>query len=317
MTQVGLSLVWPFVLFLIGVLILIWATERLLEGLVGVAGLIGISTFAVAAILSGLEAENIAVGLAAAYGGSPVIALGTVIGGAIFFVCIALGLGALIYPLHVRLPRGFLVLMASCPVLVGLGFLGGQTSRLAGVVLLLASAAAFVYLILASRRETFLGSEEVREASEKQFTGWKAVGLTALGLAAIALGGALVEEGATGMISTAGLPSLLVGMVITPTVLEIEEVIRQAVSAKEGHPEVAAGNLVGSLSYFLWFNLGLIALLAPVQVEPEIIQLDWPYLIGVTWLATIFLARGRIGRVEGAVLVAAYIAYVVLRTLYS
>lgn len=310
-------MVLPFVLFLIGVLIVIWATERLLEGLVGVARLIRISTFAVAAVLSGLEAENVAVGLAAARVGSPVVALGTVFGGAIFVVCIALGLGALIYPLRVRLPRGFLVLMASCPVLGGVGLLGGKTPRLAGVVLLLAFAAALVYLITASRRRTLLSSEEVREASEKRFTAWKAAGLTALGIAAIALGGELVNKGAAGMISTVGLPSLLVGMVITPAAIEIEEVIRQAVPAKEGHPEVSAGNLVGTLLYFLWFNLGLIALFAPVQVNPAIIRLDWPYLIGVSWLATLFLARGRIGRVEGAMLVAAYIAYAVLRAFYS
>ena len=31
---------WPFVLFLTGVVVAIWATERLLEGLVGLAGLL-------------------------------------------------------------------------------------------------------------------------------------------------------------------------------------------------------------------------------------------------------------------------------------
>jgi hypothetical protein len=31
---------WPFVLFVIGVVVVIWATERLLEGLVGLAGLL-------------------------------------------------------------------------------------------------------------------------------------------------------------------------------------------------------------------------------------------------------------------------------------
>ena len=29
--------VWPFVLFAVGVVVVIWATERLLEGLVGLA----------------------------------------------------------------------------------------------------------------------------------------------------------------------------------------------------------------------------------------------------------------------------------------
>lgn len=41
----------PFALFTIGVVAVIWATERLLEGLVGLARLLRVSTFAIAAIL--------------------------------------------------------------------------------------------------------------------------------------------------------------------------------------------------------------------------------------------------------------------------
>jgi cation:H+ antiporter len=84
---------WPFALFAVGVVIVIWATERLLEGLVGLAGLLRASTFAIAAILSGFEAENVAVGLAAARREAAELALGTVFGGAIFLICVALGLG--------------------------------------------------------------------------------------------------------------------------------------------------------------------------------------------------------------------------------
>jgi Ca2+/Na+ antiporter len=188
MLSEALASAWPFLLFAIGVVLVIWATERLLEGLVGLARLLRISTFAIAAIFSGLEAENVAVGLAAAGREAPEVALGTVLGGAIFLVCVALGGGALLYPLRVRLPRGFLLLLASYPVVVGIGFLGGRTNRLAGVVLLAAFAAAIFYLVRASRGHTFLESEEVREASEKRYSYPKATGLTALGLAAIALG---------------------------------------------------------------------------------------------------------------------------------
>jgi cation:H+ antiporter len=86
------SSLWPFALFAVGVVIVIWATERLLEGLVGLAGLLRVSTFAIA-VLSGFEAENVAVGLAAARREAAELALGTVFGGAIFLICVALGLG--------------------------------------------------------------------------------------------------------------------------------------------------------------------------------------------------------------------------------
>lgn len=303
-------------LFVVGVAVVIWATERLLEGLVGLARLLQVSAFAVAAILSGFEAENVAVGLAAARRGASEVALGTVFGGAIFLVCVALGLGAVLYPLQVRLPRGFLVLMASCPVVVGVGLVGGTTARLAGAALLLAFALAIAYLVVASRDHAFLESEEVREAGEKQRSLPAAAGLTVLGLVVIALGGELVTRGAEGIISVFGLSALLVGMVITPAAIEIEEVIRQAVPAREGRPEVSAGNLVGTLLYFLWFNLGLISLLVPVRVDPQVVAFDWPFLVAITWLATLFFARGRVGRTEGAVLVLAYALYAALRAFY-
>jgi cation:H+ antiporter len=302
----------PSALFTIGVVAVIWATERLLEGLVGLARLLRVSAFAIAAILSGFEAENVAVGLAAARRGADEVALGTVFGGAIFLVCVALGVGALLYPLRVRLPRGFLILMAICPVLVGVGLVGGRTSRPGGVVLLLAFAAAILYLVRASKDHAFLESEEVREAEEEPRSYPAAIGLTVLGLIVIAVGGELVTEGAEGIVSVLGLSTLLVGMVVTPAAIEIEEIIRQAVPAREGRPEVSAGNLVGTLLYFLWFNLGLISLIFPVRADPLVVRFDWPYLIGVTWLATLLFARGRVGRPEGLLLVALYGVYIAL-----
>jgi tetrahydromethanopterin S-methyltransferase subunit D len=58
-----LGVAFSLALFGVGVALVIWATQRLLEGLVGLAWLLRVSAFAVAAILSGFEAENVAVGL--------------------------------------------------------------------------------------------------------------------------------------------------------------------------------------------------------------------------------------------------------------
>lgn len=183
--------------------------------------------------------------------------------------------------------------------------------------MLVAFAAAILYLLRASRDHTFLESEEVKEAQEELRSYTAAIWLTIVGLVVIALGGELVTRGAQGMVSVLGLSSLLVGMVMTPAAIEIEEVIRQAVPAREGRPEVSAGNLVGTLLYFLWFNMGLISLLLPVRADSLVVRLEWPYLVGVTWLATLFFARGRVGRPEGALLVALYVVYVTLHVSFG
>ncbi len=63
--------------FLLGVVVVVWSTDRLLAGMVGLATLLRLAPFAIAGIFSGLEAENVAVGLVAAHGGVPDLALDT------------------------------------------------------------------------------------------------------------------------------------------------------------------------------------------------------------------------------------------------
>jgi len=136
-------------------------------------------------------------------------------------------------------------------------------------------------------------------------------------LAVITLGEELVNYGADGVIQRFTFPAALMGMIITPAAIEAEEVIRQAVPAKQGRHDVAAGNLVGTLLYFVLFNLGLIAVVSPVAVPHRVVVLDWPFLTGCTWLAVAFLWSGRLTRRQGAVLLAAYAGYVVASILIA
>ena len=296
--------------FMLGVIVVVWSTDRLLAGMVGLATLLRLAPFAIAGIFSGLEAENVAVGLVAAHGGVPELALGTVFGGSVFIVCVALGLGAVLFPLRVQLPGGVLLGLAATPVLAGLALIGSSTPRAAGIVLLAAFALGLGYVVIASRTHRFLDSGEVLEAAERSHRWWMPLLLTLVGIGAITLGAELVTFGAERMISRFSLPAALIGMVVTPAAIELEEIIRQAIPAREGHPDVSAGNLVGTVLYFVLFNLGLIALAAPVQVSSLTRILDWPFLVASTWLATLFLWRGGVSRAQGAVLLALYGVYV-------
>jgi len=229
--------------FVLGVLIVIWSTERLLDGMVGLAGLLRVAPFVIAGVFSGLEAENVAVGVVAvgvvaARDGHSEIALGTVFGGGTFVICVALGLGAVLFPLKVTLPRPILLLLAAAPVLAGVALIGETTSRTAGVVLLAAFAASIWYLVHAAKNHNFLGEEadEIGEGAAKPARWWQPIALTAFGLAVITLGAELVNYGANGIIRHFAFPAALMGMIIIPAAIEAEEVIRQAVPAKQVTP---------------------------------------------------------------------------------
>ncbi len=301
--------------FAVGVIIVVAATERLLDGRVGIAAALAVAPVVASGILSGMEAENVAVGLAAGQRGASDIALGTVFGGAIFLLCVALGLGALIAPLDVRVPRGVVLLLPGAALLAGLPVLFDVTPGWAGLVLLAAFGLAVAYLVRASRDHPFLAGGELRQADDDRRSLRTGIVWTILGLALITVGGELVAAGAEGLITTLGLSAGLVGMVITPVAIEAEEIIRQVIPARRGYADVAAGNAVGTVLWFLLFNLGLIALLTPVNVPERVRLVDWPFLMLAAIVASAFLLRGRVGRADGAILLALGVVYAGLHVL--
>ena len=303
--------------FAVGVVVVIVATERLLDGLVGLATALRIAPFVASVVLSGLEAENVAVGLAAGQRGAADIALGTAFGGATFLLCMALGVGALIAPLEVRLPRGIVLLLPGAALVAGLPILFAETPRWTGLALLAAFGLAIGYLVRASRGHRFMPDREERADEKAGRSLWVAAALTVAGILAIAVGGELVALGSEGLVTTIGLGAGLVGMVITPAAIEAEEIIRQVIPARRGYADVSAGNVVGTVLYFVLFNLGLIALLTPVAVPDRVRVLDWPFLVAVAIIAALFLLRGRVGRFEGALLVGLGIGYAAIHGLVA
>ena len=133
--------------------------------------------------------------------------------------------------------------------------------------------------------------------------------MAVVGIALIAARGELVAYGAEGIIRTAGLSAGIVGMVITPAAIEAEEIIRQVVPAQRGYADVSAGNVIGTVLYFLLVNLGLIALITPVNVPMRVLRLDWPFLVGSAVVVAVLLMRGRVNRLEGTALLGLGVAY--------
>src|SRR5215208_5131480 len=81
-----------------GIAVIVLGAEVFFDGLLGAARRIGVSTFFFTLLISGLEVENIAAGLAANIAGFPGAASGTFLGGTSFNTLGVAGLGALLVP---------------------------------------------------------------------------------------------------------------------------------------------------------------------------------------------------------------------------
>ena len=83
-------------------------------------------------------------------------------------------------------------------------------------------------------------------------------------------------------------------------------------AALRKHSDIAFGNIVGSNIYNVLGILGVTAIIKPIDVPPQIASLDiWVMIAATVLLFITATSRWRIGRVEGGIMLAAYVGYCV------
>jgi cation:H+ antiporter len=99
------------------------------------------------------------------------------------------------------------------------------------------------------------------------------------------------------------------GMIIVAAAVSFEEVPRMLAPARRGHAEISVGNILGTVVFFVLFNVGLIAMIQPLSIEPLVLRFYWTAMMIALALVVFFLWRGRVARPEGALLLTLYVSY--------
>jgi cation:H+ antiporter len=298
-----------------GIALVLWGAERFTDGAIGTALRLSVSPFYVGTVVSGFEPENLVTGGAAALGGLPQVALGTVIGAAIFMLTAGLGVALLLVPMEVNIPGAGGGAMLLCLVPFAFTLWSGSTvSRPEGALLVAVALGLMVWLY--RRSPAFL-----RAMSPEQLAAvpsWsRAVGLLILGLVVIVIGAELVVQGAKMVLRTLPISEVFLGMTVVALGESLEETARMVAPARRGHPELAWGNVVGTVIILLALNLGVITLIRPLAADPLVLHFHAPYLVGCTLLVAVALLWAkRLGRAMGALLVGLYLLYLAVNLRY-
>lgn len=308
-----MSLPIALLLFVLGLGLVLFFAELLVEATVGTAHGFGLSAFLISAVFIGFDPENLAVGAAGAYEGMAGIALGSILGAAMVALALALGITALIVPLHFqRVPRRILLVPVGAVLLLGGLSLDGLLSRLDGALLLAGYALAVAVLYRESRRGNDIQPAESVESVVEETHDWsrgKAVGLFVLSLMAIIGGSELLVMASETLIQQIGLSETVFGMTVLALVVSIEEVARELPAALKGRPDISFGNVVGSALAFFLFNAGLIALVRPVVVNPITRHFYLPMVVGTVLVTALLMLRNALPRWAGALLLALYVIF--------
>jgi cation:H+ antiporter len=277
-----------------------------------------LSTFYVGAIVSGFEPENLVTGVAAAVDGLDQVALGTVIGSAVFLLTAGLGLTLVIVPMEVRIPREGALAMVASVSLFAIVLSDGIVSRPEGALLVLVALGLLVWLY--RRSPVFQRAEDDDVAgpnADAPGSRTRAVALLIAGVSVMLLGAELMVRGVHTLLSAVRLSEMFLGMAVIGMGESLEETARMVAPARRGHPELAWGNVVGTVVILLALNLGLVALIHPLTADPLVLRLHTPYLAGcIVIVAVALLWARRLGRLMGVLLLVLYAVYLALNLSY-
>ncbi|MEE4108088.1 MAG: calcium/sodium antiporter [Halieaceae bacterium] len=117
-------------------------------------------------------------------------------------------------------------------------------------------------------------------------------------------------EGAAATAGHAGMPTLLIGMVIVGFGTSAPEMIVSAVAALDGNSDLALGNALGSNIVNSGLILGVTALVAPLAVHSRIVRRELPLLLCIALLLGGLLLDGDLSRSESLVLLAGFFALI-------
>jgi cation:H+ antiporter len=327
-------------IFISGATLLVYSAERLIGSLVGISRGLAISVFLLAIIFTGIEFDDIVLGIALNLEDDQDVALGLVIGTAVSFSGIVLALGAILGPTTFSVPREYILVFALAPLVLLVFAVRQEVTIVDAVILVLLFVLWIVFVaVKESRRETptFRNLEVVEEYEDEEedaaahsrdamraqaastmtlfdrqgrWSGWINLGFAIVAICGIIIGAATVSEGTDQILDRYGIEGTVFGATIVTAVLTIEDLFLTVRPIRLGVPEIGIGNVIGSLIFSVTGKLGIVVLAGgSVAFGSSVLRWHLPALFVLTGVAAVFMWTGNLKRWHGFVLLSLYIGY--------
>lgn len=335
----------PVAQLLAGIAILYWGAEWLIRGSAAIARSFGVKPLVIGltVVAYGTSAPELSVATKTALAHAQPIALGTVIGSCAANISLILGLTALISPPTVdgRIIRREVPVLVGSAIAVLILFRNGVLSRLEGGLLVACAVIFTIATLTVSARlapdelddepdEPAGGSSAAMVRSGRAETHGAEIGgrarprssptsaalMSAFGLVLLLVGSYFFVLGGRAIGAAVGMSERMLGLTVIAIGTALPELIGSLVAASRGHAALAVGSVIGSNLLNVFLVLGVTAFLQPIRLGERMHLVDLVGLVVITLLGVLVLRGSRkITRLEGAVLVAAYVAFIVCAAL--
>jgi len=302
-----------------GLAMLVFGADRFVLGAAATARNLGVPPLLIGLTVVGVgtSAPEILVSAMASWHGNPGLAIGNAIGSNIANIGLVAGCTALAAPLVVgtrTLYREFPV-MFFVIVLAWVLLLNGVFSRLDGVILMTGFVLLLVFMVMIALNASSGAprADEPGEGAASPMSFSTALMWLALGLLVLLIGSRAIVWGAVNIATALGVSDLVIGLTVVAIGTSLPELAASITSVMKKEPDLAVGNVIGSNMFNLLPVLALPGLIAPGPVPEAVLDRDYPLMLAFSVVLYImafgFRRNGRMGHLEGAVLLTGFGAY--------
>ena len=186
-------------------------------------------------------------------------------------------------------------------------------SRVEGIIFLVLFTYFLINTVKTAKNSNNNVEEEAAIAAEVEdvveFSIFKTILLSLIGIVGIIFGGDLVVDSATKIATTLGMSANLVGLTIVAVGTSLPEFVTSIVAIKKGETEIAIGNVIGSNLFNILLVLGLATVIKPINIS-ILALIDIVFMVIITVLLYLFMKKDNcLVKKHGIILVAIYIAY--------
>lgn len=136
--------------------------------------------------------------------------------------------------------------------------------------------------------------------------------MLAVGFILLIKGADFFVDGSSSIARLMKIPSVIIGLTIVAMGTSAPEAAVSITAGLAGNNDIAISNIIGSNIFNLLVVVGLCAVLRGVTTDKDILKRDLPVNIGISVLLLIFLLDLKITRIEAALLLVLFAAYMIL-----
>lgn len=316
--------IWVTVLlFLVGLLLIVKGGDWFLDGAVWIAEATSVPRFIIGATVVSLATTlpELTVSVTGVLQGEVDLAVGNAVGSVTANLGLILGLSVVCIPSAVNRKQFDIkaILMVSGALLLLVLCRGGVLPMLPSLLLFVVFAIYLGNNIMDARS----GMAESREANPRRRTVshrqmFMKLGLFAAGIAAIVAGSRLLIDYGSELALMLGVPSSIIGVTMVAIGTSLPELVTTLTAIAKKEASMSVGNIIGANVIDLTLILPVCSAVSnagnrELVIGTQTTALDLPVCLGLCCLAVLPpLVKGRFYRWQGALMLAAYAAYVVV-----